>query len=325
MRDKKPRGGARIGPDKRLDTSERFSGEAAAQNASLIDFAGSARATPVALAHRLSVGTVALTRCTLHPNPGRRIGAVQLTVAVHQGAPFRMEWRMPGSDRLQQRLITPGTVHITSSNQPLWQRWRGRPRVLVIAIDHGFAFDVAQRAFDGAFSSDHLELNPAIGADDSLIHDMTALFENELTSNGASGRLFLEGLATSMAVHLARSYGAAPARLPRHHGGLAPNRLRRVTEYIADNLAADLNQSELAAVAELSQFHFARAFKESVGRSPHSYLIEQRINRAKELLADPGLSIAEVSLSVGFSSQSHLTFHFHRLTGMTPARFRRSL
>lgn len=232
---------------------------------------------------------------------------------------------MPGSDRLQQRLITPGTVHITSSNQPLWQRWRGRPRVLVIAIEHGFAFDVAQRAFDGAFSSDHLVLNPAIGANDDLIRDITALFGNELASNGASGRLFLEGLATSMTVHLARHYGASPPHLPFHRGGLAPNRLRRVTEYIADNLAADLSQSELAATAELSQFHFARAFKESTGRSPHSYLIEQRVNRAKELLADSELSIAEVSFAVGFSSQSHLTFHFHRLNGMTPARFRRSI
>src|SRR3546814_11535847 len=115
--DLNPHGGARIGSEKRLDTPERFSGEAAVQNASLIDFAGPSRATPVALAHRLSVGTVALTRCTLHPNPGRRIGAVQLTVAVHQGAPFRMEWRMPGRDRLQQRHITPGPVPITSRSE----------------------------------------------------------------------------------------------------------------------------------------------------------------------------------------------------------------
>lgn len=197
--------------------------------------------------------------------------------------------------------------------------------MLVIAIEPDFAFEVAQRAFDGAFRSDHLELNPAIGANDNVIRNMTTLFENELASNGASGRLFLEGLGTSMTVHLARLYGVAPPRLPLHRGGVAPNRLRRVTEYIADNLAADLSQRELAAIAELSQFHFARAFKESTGRSPHNYLIEQRVNRAKELLADSELSIAEISFTVGFSSQSHLTFHFHRLNGITPARFRRSL
>src|SRR3546814_6085424 len=112
-----------------------------------IDFAAPARAPPVALARRLLLGSIAVTRAVLRPNPGIGLGAAQLTVALQQSGPFRMEWRTPGSDRIESELIVPGRAHINASDQPFWQRWRGMPRILVISIEREFAASVAEQAF----------------------------------------------------------------------------------------------------------------------------------------------------------------------------------
>jgi AraC family transcriptional regulator len=96
-----------------------------------------------------------------------------------------------------------------------------------------------------------------------------------------------------------------------------------VIEYMNTHLQEGLSLVELAEVAGLSFHHFGQAFKMATGRSPHRYVIEKRVERARALLRDPLLSIAEIATGVGFASQSHLTVNFRRLTGLTPARFRR--
>jgi AraC family transcriptional regulator len=89
-------------------------------------------------------------------------------------------------------------------------------------------------------------------------------------------------------------------------------------DYINDYLERELSLNELAAIAQMSQCHFCRAFRQSTGRSPHQYLIQQRVERAKQLLKQGAMTIAEVAIACGFTHQSHLQRHFKRLTGMTP-------
>jgi AraC family transcriptional regulator len=122
-----------------------------------------------------------------------------------------------------------------------------------------------------------------------------------------------------LTVHLLRSYGS-PERSPiPHRGGLAPRQARRVLDYIDAHLTDELGFVELAAIAGLSPHHFVEAFKISVGKSPHQFVIVQR---ALDLLRDDDRSIAEVAHTAGFASQSHLTANFRRVTGLTPGRFR---
>jgi AraC family transcriptional regulator len=103
---------------------------------------------------------------------------------------------------------------------------------------------------------------------------------------------------------------------------LTGQRLRLVTDYIADNYGRDLSLAELAGVASMSPFHFVREFKRSTGTTPHQYLIKFRIDRAKALLATSKLPLVEVGFRSGFSHQSHFTRLFHRLTGTTPQSYR---
>jgi len=111
---------------------------------------------------------------------------------------------------------------------------------------------------------------------------------------------------------------------PQAHGGLSAGALRRVREYVQLHLDESIDLSMLAAVAGLSMHHFAREFKQSAGVTPHHYLIQKRIERAQQMLAQTDLSLTEITYAVGFSDQGHLARHFRGFLGTTPREFRRA-
>ena len=104
---------------------------------------------------------------------------------------------------------------------------------------------------------------------------------------------------------------------------LAPWRLKRAVEFIEMNLATPLQLVEIARAAGLSPMHFAAGFRFATGRSPHAYLRDRRIERAKTKLLSEDLSIDEIAIDVGFRSQTHFITVFRRQTGHPPARWRR--
>lgn len=107
-----------------------------------------------------------------------------------------------------------------------------------------------------------------------------------------------------------------------YHGGLPPGLAHRISEYIDSRLSENVSLDALAGIAGLSVFHFARAFRQTFGMPPHSYLLRRRIERALRLVQQTELSLSEIALSTGFSDQSHFARHFRRLTGMTPGAVR---
>jgi AraC-like DNA-binding protein len=104
--------------------------------------------------------------------------------------------------------------------------------------------------------------------------------------------------------------------------GLPSYKLRQVIEYIQVHLEQDLNLTQLAELVGLSQYYFVRLFKQSVGVAPYQYVLQCRVERAKQLLQKNNLAIAEVALCCGFADQNHLTRVFRRLTGTTPKAYR---
>ena len=288
----------------------------------LIDFASSQPIPRLVVNTRLSYGSVTLVHCTSDPIEGRYLSTSQITVAVHDGMPFDLDWCEAESDRIKSTSIFHGQGHVGDGRIPLWVRCRAAPSFLAFAVEEAFISDVWQKGFEGTGA---FEIRPSIGIDDPVIRHLGALGLQELRKGGPGGRLYAEGLAATLSVHLLRNYGTSERTPVQHKGGLTPLQMRRVMEYIDAHLADELGIIELAEIAKLSPHHFGEAFKSSVGISPHRFVIERRIRQALHLLHNKDRSIAEVARIVGFSSQSHFTTNLRRLTGMTPGRFRRSL
>jgi AraC family transcriptional regulator len=166
------------------------------------------------------------------------------------------------------------------------------------------------------------------GFQDPLLAEIAYAIASELRTETSAGRLLAETLASTLAARLVQNHvSPSPAReIPRiSPEGLDRRRLSRVLDYIEANLEGDLTVDRLASIACLSRFHFARAFKAAVGRSPHRYVSAKRLERAKALLIQGDQSLVDIALTLQFSCQANFTRAFRQVTGQTPGQYRRGL
>lgn len=187
-------------------------------------------------------------------------------------------------------------------------------------ITSRFIQSVAEETIDT--NPEHLELLPEFRIRDPQIEAIGTLLLAELKQGSSGGRLYIESLANILAVHLLRQYAATKPHLRVYEGGLPQRQLLQVLDYINDHLSQDIKLSDLAALLDMSQFHFSHLFKQSLGTSPYQYLLQQRIERAKQLLKHSDRSIIDIAFLCGFNSHSHLSKQFRQLTGMTPKDYR---
>jgi AraC family transcriptional regulator len=157
---------------------------------------------------------------------------------------------------------------------------------------------------------------------------LTANIVRELNEETSAGGLKMDALAVELIAALAQDHAeisssGPPVALAK--GVLDRRRLDRVLEYIEANLDADISVTDLAEAACFSLFHFVRAFHLAMGRPPHAYLSERRLDRAKRLLAYSGTSLVEISLICRFSGQANFTRAFTRAMGTSPGRYRRAV
>ena len=184
-------------------------------------------------------------------------------------------------------------------------------------------------SFGGGFDSAVLaSLRCEGGFRDPLLAEIAYAIMSELEHETSAGRLLAETLALSLMARLMQNHVAASPSSPYAQvtrEGLDRRRLARVLDYIEANLENDLTVARLASVACLSQFHFARAFKAAIGRSPHRHVSARRLERAKELLSDADRPLVDIALALKFSCQANFTRAFRQATGQTPAQYRRSV
>jgi AraC family transcriptional regulator len=146
----------------------------------------------------------------------------------------------------------------------------------------------------------NIELTEHWNLTDQNIMAVLGAMTIDLNVGSPAGRLYGECLANALAVYLLNRYAVRPYTPIAYKGGLPGYHLRRVLDYIGDNLAEDLSLAQLAAIAGMSPHYFAELFRRSTGYAPHRYVLLERIERAKQGLRDARHSIIEVGLEVGF-------------------------
>ena len=172
------------------------------------------------------------------------------------------------------------------------------------------------------YGSDRVELIPPPSSfTDPLILQLGLALKRSLETENAVNQLYAESITHTLAAHLLLQYSTRKTSLSSNQDGLSQGQMQQVTDYIHDNLHCNIRLMELAQMIQMSPYHFSRLFKRSLGISPHQYQIKCRVERTKELLQLQSLAIADIAQIVGFSSQSHLNYHFKRLTGVTPKAF----
>jgi AraC family transcriptional regulator len=140
-----------------------------------------------------------------------------------------------------------------------------------------------------------------------------------------SGRLFLDSVEQAMAVTLVNGHAVRHRPVQLYRGGLGSARLRRVKELVHAKMDDDLSLDEMAQSVGLSTAHFARMFRKSTGKTPHQFVLRQRLERAKAMLRAPEARVLDVALACGFKTQQHFAQVFRDVWGVSPTEYRQDL
>ncbi len=206
-----------------------------------------------------------------------------------------------------------GRVDVIPAFLNHWTNWDQEVEFSVIAICPTLLNQTTQELMQR-----EVELIPQFSIDDPVIQQLALALKTEIQTGCMSSRLYGESLGTALAARLVQNYAVSKPSLEFKANGLPQSQLGRVIDYMQANLAQDLSILDLATLTNISESHFSRSFKQSVGITPYQYLMQQRVERAKQLLKQQIVSISDIALDCGFANQTHLTKVFRQMTGMTP-------
>lgn len=179
-----------------------------------------------------------------------------------------------------------------------------------------------ERLTEGRFPGGRVDVAERWIFKDARIEYLLKTLQAELEQGVPAGRLFGEQVGNTLAILLADQYAVSAPGLFASRGQLPKSRLNTVCEYVEANLSQDISLSTLASTAGMSPYYFARLFKQTTGIAPHQYVVKRRIERAKQLLRNPNISVLEVGIRVGYVDPKHFRDVFRREVKVTPTDYR---
>lgn len=272
---------------------------------------------PYIFEKRLSWPGVKITHNRLFPGETINQNPDKHHIIVPIAGSFEASMLMIGGHSSHRRK-TVGHTSIVPAGQQYFAYWKEELEDVAIHLDPDF---IARSAGE-LVQTDRVDIITACDGSDPLIHQISLALAAEVDAGAPAGSIYAESLVNTLVAHLLRHYSNASDRFQLQFGGLPKHKLRRVLEFMDENLERDLTLAELAEVADLSPFHFARSFKQTTGSTPIQFLMQRRIDFAKRLLVESELPIVEIGLRAGFKNQSHFATLFRKITAMTPKAYR---
>jgi AraC family transcriptional regulator len=162
-----------------------------------------------------------------------------------------------------------------------------------------------------------------LGARDAVMFGLAQALLDRVERPSERSALFIDHIALAFHAHASEAYGVAAPPLGPMTGRLSAWQLRRAIDHMTAHLDGDPTIAQLAQACGLSSGYFARAFRQTVGVTPHQWLLRRRVERARQMLRHGGLELAAIAAACGFADQSHFTRVFARLEGQSPGRWRR--
>jgi AraC family transcriptional regulator len=222
---------------------------------------------------------------------------------------------------VQDGLTTPGTVHVTGPAVPVRCLFRGPYDVLHLHVPNDLIAECARDM--GGHPMAVLGSNQVPRRDITVDALSRALLDADRVG-GSFGRLYADCIGIAIIARLLASANRTTTAERPKAGELARWRLKRAIDYFEAQIANPVSLADVASSAGLTRMHFAAQFRAATGLRPHEYLLRRRIERAQEMLAETGLSLVDIALSVGFKTQSHFTTVFKRYAGQPPRAWRES-
>jgi AraC family transcriptional regulator len=221
--------------------------------------------------------------------------------------------------------IHAGDLFLTpAGGEPYEVRWRSQSHEPIHALHMHLSADLFARSAEQVADRDptRLTLKELSGFRDPLLTQIGLALRRELEQPALGGQLYAETAAQMAVIHLLTHYLTTDIRVHEGTLRLTHKQMKRVNEYILAHLAEPLSLETLAQQIGYSAYHFARLFRETTNITPHQFVLSKRLERAEYLLAETNLPLSQVTLEVGFQSQSHFTQAFKSLFGVTPRHYR---
>jgi AraC family transcriptional regulator len=236
-------------------------------------------------------------------------------LSVHLNNPCQLWARWNGTPRRIRSL--PGDLIIMCANQE--NSWEGSGEIdeLQIFIDPRLLVEAAAEFSDKTFG-----LVEGIGIRDPVVSVIAARIVEELSNPGSSSKLVGDAMAHALTAQLLSRHSNFRPVAAMRRIDMPAHKVRAAIEYIEAHLNHDLSIDLMAAAVNMSAFRFARGFKKETGRSPHRYLLERRVELAKDLLRSTDQKLVDIAQSVGFANQSHFAAVFRQRCQMTPMAYR---
>ncbi|MEO0841960.1 MAG: AraC family transcriptional regulator, partial [Cyanobacteria bacterium J06643_5] len=278
----------------------------------VIDFNSQDTKSPITLSPIISSvdkgwNNIGVGYYSLPANETPEISFLQHVIAVHVDKyPIKGERLLEG--RIYKETYTNGKIAIYPANVIQAMNWDKKIEFINLSLEPKFLENCA----DESINSNNIEILPQFAIEDPVIYSLGLALTAELELNNDGSLLYAESAATMLAVHILRHYTVQKLITKSFAGGISRSKIKLVINYINDNLDQNLSLIKLAELVNISPNHFLRVFKQSTELTPYQYVLNCRIKKAKQLLNNQKLTIAEISHKLGFYDQSSFTNTFRK-------------